>query len=357
MTTITAVSGGGTWSSTSTWDTGTVPTAADDVVLGASSGAVTISAAAVCRSLDASAYTSTLTHNAAVALTIGDATAGTGNSALKLGSGMTYTLGNATTSAVVFASTSTTQQSITGAGKTLGNVTFNGSGGKYLLADTFTCTGTFLVSTGCTVDTGSQTITCLSFQISGTGAVATIGTSTINVTTTALNTYIFLRTSGGSFTAGAATINVVNASANMRYFAAQAANLSAATLNYTVAGSTGGLQFFGANSLGAFNFTDASNGRTLNLPASTTQTFGAFNVQGSAAGVISIISSTTGTAATITKASGFVTCDYLSLKDVTAAGGCSWYAGANSSVVSNVSGWFLTPPSNNQMAAYFGGVL
>jgi hypothetical protein len=357
MATITAVAGGGTWATTGTWDSGTVPTAADDVVLGASSGAVTIGAAAACRSLDASAYTSTLTHNAAVTLTIGDATAGTGNSALKLGSGMTYALGNATTSAISFVSTSTTQQSITTAGKTLGNLTFSGSGGTWLFADAVTSTGAILVSAGA-LATGSQAITCLTFGVNGTSPSAAIGTSTLNLTSTTSNANLFLRASGGTFTAGAATLNVVNAATVNRNIAPQTSGLSSATINYTVNGSTGSLTFVGGGGIGTLNFSDASNARTVIFPASTTYTiFGTLNIVGSAAGAMTVKSSTGATTATLTKSSGFVSCDYLSLQDITVTGGCSWYAGANSAVVSNVSGWFLTPPSNSQMAAYFGGVL
>lgn len=47
MTLLTAVSGGGNWSSAATWSPAQVPTAADDVVLASTSGNVTINAAAV----------------------------------------------------------------------------------------------------------------------------------------------------------------------------------------------------------------------------------------------------------------------------------------------------------------------
>ena len=48
--------------------------------------------------------------------------------ALKLNSGMTYTLGSTTTSAISLVSTSATQQTITTGTKTIGNFTINGSG-------------------------------------------------------------------------------------------------------------------------------------------------------------------------------------------------------------------------------------
>lgn len=127
MATITAAAGGGNWSSTATWVGGVVPTAADDVRLASTSGNVNIDGAVACRSLDCTGYTGTLTHNA-FTLSIGDATAGTGNSALKLVSGMTYTLANVTTSAIAFVSTSATQQTVDFGGKSVGNLTFSTAG-------------------------------------------------------------------------------------------------------------------------------------------------------------------------------------------------------------------------------------
>lgn len=127
MATITATAGGGNWSSTATWVGGVVPTAADDVRLSSTSGNVTIDAASVCRSLDCSGYTGTLTHNA-FTLSIGDATAGTSNIALRLVTSMTYALANVTTSAIAFVSTSAAQQTIDFGGKSAGNLTFSTAG-------------------------------------------------------------------------------------------------------------------------------------------------------------------------------------------------------------------------------------
>jgi hypothetical protein len=138
MATITAAAGGGNWTTGATWTGGSAPTAADDAVLGAGSGNVTVDSGAVCRSLDANAYTGTLTHTAGVTLTIGDATAGASNRALRLGSGMTYTLGNAATSAISFISTSATQQTIDYAGKTHGNVSFAGATGNFAVTTALT---------------------------------------------------------------------------------------------------------------------------------------------------------------------------------------------------------------------------
>lgn len=117
----------GNWNTDALWVGGVKPTAADDVTLTGTSANVTIDAASVCRSLDCTGYTGTLLHNA-FTLTIGDGTAGASNIALKLVAGMTYTLADPATSAITFASTSATQQTVDSGGKTVGNVIFGVSG-------------------------------------------------------------------------------------------------------------------------------------------------------------------------------------------------------------------------------------
>ena len=123
------------WSTTSGGanDT-TAPTAADDVILDSASGNLTLDGTPACRSFNCARstnYAGVLTHTAGVTLSVGDGTAGLDNVAIKLASGMTYTLGNATTSAISLISTSTTEQSVDFAGKTTGNITYNGVNGKW----------------------------------------------------------------------------------------------------------------------------------------------------------------------------------------------------------------------------------
>lgn len=55
-----------------------------------------------------------------------------------------------------------------------------------------------------------------------------------------------------------------------------------------------------------------------------------------------INSSTAGQTATLTKPSGVVSAKRLYIKDITVTGGANWYAGANSTNVSNTSGWSFT---------------
>lgn len=165
------------WGSASnTQDNASVPGASDDVFFdGVGTGASnsTLSASITINSLDMTGYTNTLTHNAAVGLTVD------GNGVVfKLASGMTYTLGNDATSAIGFSGASGTTL-ITTAGKTVGNVTFIGNG-TFQLQDALTSTGTTFQRSFGTFDPNGQTVT-----LTSAGTVNIIGTLTFyNLTRT-----------------------------------------------------------------------------------------------------------------------------------------------------------------------------
>ncbi|BEV15131.1 hypothetical protein HBDW_19190 [Herbaspirillum sp. DW155] len=167
MATITASSTGGNWSDTAAWTGGVVPTAADDVVLNAASGPITITTLAFCRSLDASLYANTLTHPASITLTIGDATAGANNNALRFGASMTYTLGDPATSALLFQGTASTQQTIDWGGKTVGNVSHSGVGASwaYISALTQNATASHTHTVGTLNWAGTAGATALSHTV------------------------------------------------------------------------------------------------------------------------------------------------------------------------------------------------
>lgn len=186
MATRVAAPGGGNWTSGATWVGGVAPTAADDAQLTVTSGNVTIDSGAVCRSLDCTGYIGTLTIPASGFLSVGDATAGAGNIALRLAAGMTLTAGNAA-AGFNFVSTSATQQTIITAGKAVGSVTFSslGVGSSYILGDALTmvsASSTLTLAAG-TFNTGN--FACQFGTVSIAGAAAktlTLGSSAIAIT-------------------------------------------------------------------------------------------------------------------------------------------------------------------------------
>ncbi|MEO5949838.1 MAG: hypothetical protein ABIQ04_00145 [Candidatus Saccharimonadales bacterium] len=100
----------------------------------------------------------------------------------------------------------------------------------------------------------------------------------------------------------------------------------------------GGTVAFDANfttkPFGANSFTESSvNAATVTITGAVAQ---------AGDGRTAINASTSGTAATLSKASGVVSADYLTVQDSTANGGATFYAGSNSKNVSNNTGWIFT---------------
>ena len=115
------------------------------------------------------------------------------------------------------------------------------------------------------------------------------------------------------------------------------------TYNCTInQGGAGQLTFTGSNTFN--NITNTVQPATILFTAGTTTTFtSAFSLSGTAGNLITI-GSVTAASHTLSKASGTVSCDYLSISRSTATGGASWYAGANSTDGGNNSGWIFTAP-------------
>lgn len=342
-------SAGATWSTTAAKDasrTGgsTAPTAADNLFIDDYSGAVTIDAALACRSLNCNGRTATLTHAAAVAVTIGDGTAGSGNVALDLGAG-TYTLGNATTSSIVFVSTSATVQTVNFRDLTTGNVTFNAtSGGSWQYTDGHVTGATATVTlTKGTLDINGQTCSWGLFVSSNSNTRAiTLGTSIVTLIAGAGVPWSFT-TTGLTFSGLNSTIVFGTATSSTQTFGG--GGLSYGTLTYNVAGSTGELDIIGSNSFAAINFSDASNARSLKFTAETTTTIrntNGFNVRGTS-GKLMTVGSITGATHTLTSTQRQA-CDYLNLSYSVAGGTGKWYAGTNTTNSGNNTGWIYADP-------------
>jgi hypothetical protein len=341
MATIVANASGGTrnWNDTATWTGGVVPTSTSDVQLKSTSGAVTLNASLSCRSLDCTGYTNTLTHNTNVTLTMGDATAGLSNIALKLVSGMTYTKNDVNTSAFAFASTSATQQTIDSGGKTLGNVTIQGTGANYILAAALTIntSAAFRLNEG-TFDTGNFTCTWGQFLTSaGAARTLNLGSSTINL----------MYTSGSIWAASVTTVNagtsniVINStSASTRNFDGGGATYY--NLTYTIANSSGVLALTGNNTFNNFTVSDASSAKTITFPSSGTQTFNGFFTADGRSGFLTTIQSSSGTT-TLSKAYGATLYNFLYILSVNVTGGASWwYSTAGGAGIGAASTGWLT---------------
>lgn len=353
---------GGNWSSAGTWATSSggteatdVPTAADDVFIDSASGNVTIDATAVCRSINCTGYTGTLTHAAGITLSIGDATAGASNIALKFVVAMTYAVASST-STIAFISTSATVQTIdfTSVESKSGNVTFNGAGGSWQLVAGFSTgwtTNTITLTQG-TLNVNGQTCSWGIFSSSNSNTrTLTLGAADITITGTASSSFDINTATGITITANTSTI----------------------TFSPT---SGGGLRLTGinlngasivANAAGAFNINASGNTATvanftrtgtavktdsLSLSGNLTCT-GTFTCNGnSSINRVHVYSGALGTARTITAATVAVT--NTDFQDITGAGAGSWdlsaVSGGSGDCGGNTNITFTTAA-----AQYYGG--
>jgi hypothetical protein len=147
----------------------------------------------------------------------------------------------------------------------------------------------------------------------------------------------------GNYTASAAATYTAGTSATT--FAAtsgtQTITSNGKTLDFPItlsaASGTPTFDFVGALTMGSTRALTFSNGGTLRFTASTTNTVGSFVTTGTT--LKFLVSSVSGTQATIAKASGTTTVTYLSIRDSNATGG-TWDASAVTNVnVSNNTGW------------------
>lgn len=336
MATRTIANGGGNWSATTTWVEGAVPTASDDVVATGTSGNLTINATAACRSIDLTNYTGTVTHSTAVTLTIGTSTANPSGVALKFVAGMTYTITDQT-STITFASTATTQQTVTTAGQAFGGTTiFNGSGASWLLSDNFN--GHKIELDQGTLNDGGHTVT-----LGGNGLAAGVtSTSTLTLSGTwNLNGAGFVwdcSFSGASVSASGVTINITDTSASSKTFKPHGGETYGAIV--ITAGGTGAINLGNNVSYTITQLTCQGGAKTLSMVNHVgTLTVTTWQVSGTAGNPVKISSDSAGTAWTLSVASGVVFSDYVTLKDSKGTGGATFLAGPNSSNISGNTGW------------------
>lgn len=331
--TQTRTGAGGNWSTSGNW-TSRVPLPQDDVVIAAgASGTISGDMPRGGKSVDWTGFTGAWSN--AISVTY------YGN--ITLATGMTVT--NSTS--VVSGRGS---QTITSSGKTLTHgFSIVAPGGTYTLQDAMVSNSVISVLNG-GFNANNFNVTCLQFSSTTTDTI-TMGSGTWSLTATTAISIWNLATS--TLIAGTSTIVVTNASTNSRTFAGGGKTYN--VLTYTVAGSTGALVITGANSFATINFSDASNVRTLTLPSSTTTTItSAFNVNGLAGKLMTLNSSSGGVAATLSKSSGTVLVDYLSIQDSTATGGATFNA-THSTNVSGNTGWsFLSSGSEGSSMLMLG---
>lgn len=259
---------------------------------------------------------------------------------LTLASGMTFTTG---TGVFTFANTSGTA-TITCNGKTINPITQNGVGGTVALADALTMatTGTYTLTNGTFNASGFNFTPGLFSSNNSNTRTITMGSGTWTLSGVG-TVWDLATTTGLTFNKNTANIVLSNTTTTARTFAGGALTYN----NLTIGGATGisALTFTGANTFATLNSTKTV-AHTITFPASTTTTVTAFGIIGTAGNLVTLNSSTAGTQATLSQATGTVNSNYLSIQDSNATGGAIWNAGSNSVNVSNNTGWIFTSSSN-----------
>jgi len=337
--------GTGTWDSTSTtnWSASSggaggasVPTASDNVYFDANSNvlatAFTVTMAntpRVCNDFTASGLDGAMTlAGTSIGLTVSGSLFWPTTNFTRTYSGTTTF--NATT----------TGKTVTTNGVSPGvTVVFNGVGGAWSLGSALSCA--ILTFTNGTVDLNGKTLTASIRFTTATGTKnLTFNNGTLVCSAASATAFQNSVPTGFTTTAGTGVGTISMTSATAKTFIGGGSTFNC-TLNQ---GGAGALTITGSNTFSNITNTRKSASATSILfTAGTTNTFTDWNASGESTRLLTI-GSVTAASHTLSKASGTVSSDFLSISYSTASGGAGWYAGANSTDGGNNSGWIFTAP-------------
>lgn len=330
------VGGSGTWDSTAgtKWSTASggaggasVPTSADDVYFDASSGTSSVTIAA--GGMPAKTFTITNGYTGSLSGTVlayGSVSVGDNFQAASLAITFSMTGGSATIKAPL-------------GGFSFGNLVVDAPGATITTANYLKVTslklyrGTFVAA---------HNILTGSFETSGSGVRAlNLGSSSSIVWEVNGGGAIWYCINLANFTlSGDPGVQIRLVSSTQRVF--YGGGLSYPKL---VNPNSGQVVIFDNNTFA--EITNSVSPSTFIFGSGSTQTITNFNVNGTAGNLVTVNSWTSGSQATLSKASGTVSASYLSIKDINATGGAVWNA-VSSTDGGNNTGWvFSTPPPVN----------
>lgn len=189
-----------------------------------------------------------------------------------------------------------------------------------------------------TFTTGSNPITTPKLRTSGV-VTLDLGASALTIS----GNLSFVNLSAGSISAGTSTITLTNGSASDCNFVS-----GNNTFNNLVIGGTSANQNLIFSGGTAYTFNSISSTRPgahrVTFASGSTVTTNTWGIKGSSGAVVTLQSSTPGSQFNLVKATGgpVSAVDYLSIQDSAATPStATWYAGANSTDVSNNSGWIF----------------
>lgn len=185
-----------------------------------------------------------------------------------------------------------------------------------------------------TLNTNNNTITALALT-SFNGGTLNLGSSTVTLTKSTTGNIIY---ASSTINYGTSTIIIAATAATTTFFSSPQS-----FYNIDIATSSSVTIFSTSNSFN--NISNSVQPVTLKFPASYTQTFSNFSLSGTPGNLVNLnTESGTGTF-TLSKSSGIVSRNYLSITNSAATGGASWFAGANSTDGGGNTGWIFASPS------------
>lgn len=255
-----------------------------------------------------------------------------------LGTSMTLPSG---TTALTFAATSGTK-TIQTSGKTIPfPLTFDGVGGTWQLNDALTVSaGLVNTLTNGTFNANNFSVTMGSFA-SNNSNVRALQMGNATWTLSDSSTFWNLATTTNmTLTRGTgASAAIVTTGTSAKTF--QGGGLTYPRLTHS---SNSVLTIAGTNT----RFADITRGiaaaTTFTFTAGQTFLFDDWNLSGVSTGARTVVNSTSGTQHILSKSSGTISSDFLSITSSNATGGASWYAGTGSLNNSNNTGWIFTAP-------------
>jgi hypothetical protein len=294
---------------------------------------LTVNAGASALSITASSYFKNVIFTGSTCTVTASGLNMAGN--LTLASGGTYT-------AVV--PTFLASGTITSVTKTLGNTAVNGSGITVTLADAMTLgsTNTLTLTQG-TFTAANFNVTAGLFSSSNSNTrTLNMGSGTWTISGSGATAWDTATTTGMTLNPSTSTITMTSASA--KTFAG--GGLTYYNLNQ---GGAGTLTISGSNTFN--NITNTVQPNTVTFTAGTTQTVSNFSLSGTVGNLITINSATPGTQATLSKSSGTINAQYLSIKDSNATGGAVWNA-QESTNAGNNTGWNIFAGQENMFLMF-----
>ena len=261
---------------------------------------------------------------------------------------------NPTPPAFKFASTSGTK-TITTNGEPLNlSIEFNGVGGTWQLVDNLTVTTTYssiVTLTNGTLDLNGKTLNSGSSFATATGTKnLTFNGGTLLCPAASATAFNNAQPTNFTTTAGIGTGKISMSATTAKSFIG-----GGSTYNCTLENAgAGALTISGNNTI--TTISNSVQPTTFTFTSGSTQTVTNFSVSGTSGNLVTINSTSAGSPATLSKASGTVSVSYCSIKDNTATGGATWLAYTSSGNVNNGgnSGWLFAAATAGYVKIYMG---